>query len=71
MDEENDLQRTAIAVAFFIPPDCLATDDLNPRRRIVWRLSAGAPGLAGGFRAEFEVPVFRIGENYDADGAAR
>ena len=52
----------AISVAFFIPPDCAPTDDLNPRRRIVWRLSARAPGLAGGFRADFEVPVFRIGD---------
>jgi hypothetical protein len=59
----------AISVAFIIPPDCRASDDLNPRRRIVWRLSARASGPAGGFRAEFEVPVFRIGENYDSASA--
>ncbi len=53
----------AIAVAIIIPPDCRPTDDLNPRRRIVWRLSARVPGPGGGFRAEFEVPVCRIGEN--------
>lgn len=61
----------AIPVAFIIPPDCLASDDLNPRRRIVWRLSARAPGPYGGFRAEFEVPVFKIGENYASASASR
>jgi hypothetical protein len=55
-----------ISVAFIIPPDCRSSDELNPRRRIVWRLSARAPGPAGGFRADFDVPVFRIGENYDS-----
>lgn len=54
-----------ISVAFIIPPDCRPSDDLNPRRRVVWRLSARAPGPAGDFRADFEVPVFRIGETYD------
>jgi hypothetical protein len=46
----------SIAVAFMIAPDCGPTDDSNPRSRIVWRLSA----RAGQYRAEFEVPVFRI-----------
>jgi hypothetical protein len=51
----------AIPVAFMIAPDCRPTDDSNPKSRIVWRLSAKARGAAGGYRAEFEVPVFRIG----------
>jgi hypothetical protein len=46
-----------IPVAFMIPTDCRPTDDSNPQSRIVWRLSA----KAGTYRAEFEVPVFRIG----------
>jgi hypothetical protein len=48
-------------VAFMIAPDGKPTDDSNPESRIVWRLSAKAPGAGGGYRAEFEVPVFRIG----------
>ena len=51
----------SIPVAFMIAPDCRPTDDSNPKSRIVWRLSARASGGAGGYRAEFEVPVFRIG----------
>ena len=47
----------SIAVAFMIAPDCSPTDDSNPKSRIVWQLSA----RAGQYRAEFEVPVFRIG----------
>jgi hypothetical protein len=47
----------SIPVAFMIAPDCRSTDDSNPSSRIVWRLSA----KAGSYRAEFEVPVFRIG----------
>jgi hypothetical protein len=47
----------SIAVAFMIGPDCRPTDESDPRSRIVWRLSA----RAGSYRAEFEVPVFRIG----------
>jgi hypothetical protein len=47
----------SIPVAFMIAPDCCPTDDSNPKSRIVWRLSA----RAGQYRAEFEVPVFRIG----------
>jgi hypothetical protein len=47
----------SIPVAFMIAPDCRPTDDSNPKSRIVWRLSA----RAGQYRAEFEVPVFRIG----------
>ena len=35
----------------------VSVDDSNPKSRIVWRLSA----RAGQYRAEFEVPVFRIG----------
>jgi hypothetical protein len=50
-----------IPVAFMIAPDCRPTDDSNPESRIVWRLSAKVPGAGGGYRAEFEVPVFRIG----------
>ena len=51
----------SIPVAFLIASDCRPTDDSNPESRIVWRLSAKAPGAAGRYRAEFEVPVFRIG----------
>ena len=47
----------SIPVAFPIAPDCRPTDDSNPKSRIVWRLSA----KAGRYRAEFEVPVFKIG----------
>jgi hypothetical protein len=47
----------SIAVAFMIGADCRPTDDSNPKSRIVWRLSA----RAGRYRAEFEVPVFRVG----------
>jgi hypothetical protein len=47
----------SIPVAFMIGPDCRPTDDSNPESRIVWCLSA----RAGQYRAEFEVPVFRIG----------
>jgi hypothetical protein len=47
----------SVPVAFMIAPDCRPTDDSNPKSRIVWRLSA----RAGQYRAEFEVPVFRIG----------
>jgi hypothetical protein len=47
----------SIPVAFMIPPDSRPTDDSNPQSRIVWRLSA----RAAEYRAEFEVPVFRIG----------
>jgi len=47
----------SIPVAFMIASDCRPTDDSNPKSRIVWRLSA----RAGQYRAEFEVPVFRIG----------
>ena len=50
----------SIPVAFMVAPDCRPTDDSNPESRIVWRLSAKAPGAGGGYRAEFEVPVFRI-----------
>jgi hypothetical protein len=51
----------SISVAFMIAPDCRPTDDSNPTSRIVWRLSAKALGASTGYRAEFEVPVFRIG----------
>src|SRR5208282_911503 len=51
----------SIPVAFLIASDCRPTDDSNPKSRIVWRLSAKASGAAGRYRAEFEVPVFRIG----------
>jgi hypothetical protein len=47
----------SIPVTFLIAPDGRPTDDSNPQSRIVWRLSA----RAGEYRAEFEVPVFRIG----------
>lgn len=50
-----------IAVAFMIAPDCRPTDDSNPQSRIVWRLSAMALGANTRYRAEFEVPVFRVG----------
>jgi len=53
----------SIPVAFLIASDCRPTDDSNPKSRIVWRLGAKAPGAAGGYRAEFEVPVFRIGSS--------
>jgi hypothetical protein len=46
-----------IPVAFLIAPDCRPTDDSNPNSRIIWRLGA----RAGGYSAEFEVPVFRMG----------
>jgi hypothetical protein len=51
----------SIPVAFMIGPDCRPTDDSNPSSRIVWRLSAKAPGAVIGYRAEFEVPVFQLG----------
>ncbi len=51
----------SIPVAFLISSDCRPTDDSNPKSRIMWRLSANASGAAGGYSAEFEVPVFRIG----------
>ena len=51
----------SIPVAFLIASDCRPTDDSNPNSRIVWRLSAKASRVAVGYRAEFEVPVFRIG----------
>ena len=47
----------SIPVAFMIATDCRPTDDSNPNSRIIWRLGA----RAGGYRAEFEVPVFRMG----------
>jgi hypothetical protein len=47
----------SIPVAFMIAPDSRPTDDSNLNSRIVWRLSA----RAAEYRAEFEVPVFRIG----------
>jgi hypothetical protein len=50
----------SIPVAFLIASECRPTDDSNPKNRILWRLSVNAPGPAGGYRAEFEVPVFRI-----------
>jgi hypothetical protein len=50
----------SIPVAFMIAPDCRPTDDSNPKSRVVWRLSASAPGAPIGYRAEFEVPVFRV-----------
>ncbi len=46
----------SIPVAFMIAPDRRPTDNSNPASRIVWRLSA----RAGEYRAEFEVPVFRV-----------
>jgi hypothetical protein len=46
----------SIPVAFMIAPDCRPTDDSNPNSRIIWRLGA----RAGAYRAEFEVPVFRL-----------
>ena len=46
----------SIPVAFMIATDCRPTDDSNPNSRIIWRLGA----RAGGYRAEFEVPVFRM-----------
>ena len=55
----------SIPVAFMIAPDCRPTDDSNPESRIVWRLSAKALAArmesSMEYRAEFEVPVFRIG----------
>jgi len=51
----------SIPVAFLIASDCRPTDDSNPNSRIVWRLGAKASGAAVGYRAEFEVPLFRIG----------
>ena len=53
----------SIAVAFMIAPDCRPTDDSNPKSRIVWHLSAKALGADADvrYRAEFEVPVFRVG----------
>ena len=50
----------SIPVAFMIAPDCRPTNDSNPESRIVWRLSAKALAASKGYRAEFEVPVFRI-----------
>ncbi|HEY9157401.1 hypothetical protein [Candidatus Binatus sp.] len=51
----------SIPVAFPIAPDCCPTDDSDPKSRTVWCLSAKSSGAAGGYRADFEVPVFRIG----------
>jgi hypothetical protein len=51
----------SIAVAFMIAPDCRPTDDSNPQSRIVWCLSAMALRAYDRYRAEFEVPVFRVG----------
>jgi hypothetical protein len=54
-----------IPVAFMIPADCPPTDDSNPSSRVVWRLSAKATAArvdsSMEYRAEFEIPVFRIG----------
>ncbi len=51
----------SIPVAFLIASECRPNDDSNPKNRIVWRLSANAPGPTASYRAEFDVPVFRIG----------
>jgi hypothetical protein len=52
----------AIPVAFYIPEDCLPTDNSSSRDRIVWRLSATAPGAGVPYAAEFEVPIFKVKE---------
>ncbi len=50
----------AIPVAFYIPENCRPTDDSDWRDRIIWRLSAIAPGEGVPYAAEFEVPIFKV-----------
>ena len=52
----------AIPVAFTIPEDSRPTDSANPGDRILWRLIASARIAPVAYRAEFEVPVFKIEE---------
>jgi Protein of unknown function (DUF3592) len=52
----------SIPVAFAVPADQPPTDESDPDRQIVWRLTLGAdvPGLD--YEVTFEVPVFRTGD---------
>ncbi len=52
----------AIPIAFYIPENCRPTDDSDSRDRIIWRLSASAPGEGVPYAAEFEVPIFKVKE---------
>jgi hypothetical protein len=52
----------AIPVAFYIPENCCPTDDSDSRDRVIWRLSATAPGDSVPYAAEFEVPIFKVKE---------
>lgn len=54
--------RTEIPVLFYIPPECVATDEANANNCVVWRLQARAEVPGVDFAADFEVPVFATGE---------
>ena len=53
---------TRIPVLFYIPADCLATDDRDSRNEVVWRLAAEAAVPGVDFAAQFTVPVYATGE---------
>ncbi len=62
----------AIPVAFYIPESCRPTSDSGSSDRIIWRLSATAPGEGVPYAAEFEVPIFKVTETVaQIDEAAR
>ena len=61
------MQGTRVPIVFPLPSDRPATDDSNPKDKIIWRLrmEAEVPGVD--FSTSFEVPVYDVGT--DAAGA--
>lgn len=53
---------TRIPVLFYLPPECVATDDSDRNNEIVWRLSASAATAGVDFATQFDVPVFATGQ---------
>lgn len=53
---------TRVPVLFYIPPECVPTDDSDSNNEIVWRLSAAAATPGVDFSTQFTVPVFATGQ---------
>ncbi|MGD1018365.1 MAG: DUF3592 domain-containing protein [Verrucomicrobiia bacterium] len=59
-----------VPVAFYIPPDCRETDSDDPNNVVIWRLKATAKEPGVGYKARFEVPVFKIAQTPQQVAAA-
>jgi hypothetical protein len=56
---------TRVPFAFATPPDSHTTDESDTYERFFWRLSASAEFPGVDYGAQFQIPVFQIGEEID------